>query len=323
MPLRLIEVYHNSIKDIENFLKNVEIIDMWHEKILEKRYLTRMLLPMEKSEEVINKLQKHFSKYEDFRIIILPVEASIPPPEIQEKEEGEEERISIEEIYQDLIEVARITKTYIVLVILASIVASIGILYNDVAVIIGSMVIAPLLSPNMALSLATTLADYNLAKRSVLTSFVGYAIAFITGIIFGMAMKNVYFPQILSRLNMMYILLAFSAGIAGSLSMTKGIAQALVGVMVAVALLPPIVASGLLLGSMNWEHALASFLLFSVNVVCINLAGVLTFIIQGISPRTWWKKKKAKKTVWEAVLIWLFLLTLLIMMILFYNSLFK
>lgn len=323
MPLRLIEVYHNSIKDIENFLKNVEIIDMWHEKILEKKYLTRILLPMEKSEEVINKLQKHFSKYEDFRIIILPVEASIPLPEIQEKEEGEEERISIEEIYQDLIEVARITKTYIVLVILASIVASIGILYNDVAVIIGSMVIAPLLSPNMALSLATTLADYNLAKRSVLTSFVGYAIAFITGIIFGMAMKNVYFPQILSRLNMMYILLAFSAGIAGSLSMTKGIAQALVGVMVAVALLPPIVASGLLLGSMNWEHALASFLLFSVNVVCINLAGVLTFIIQGISPRTWWKKKKAKKTVWEAVLIWLFLLTLLIMMILFYNSLFK
>ena len=117
----------------------------------------------------------------------------------------------------------------------------------------------------------------------------------------------------------MYVLLALSAGIAGSLSITKGVAQALVGVMVAVALLPPIVTAGLLLiGSMYLRDAVSAFLLFSINVVCINLAGVITFITQGISPKTWWEKKKARKMVWKAILIWFLLLLSLALMIMFY-----
>ena len=116
----------------------------------------------------------------------------------------------------------------------------------------------------------------------------------------------------------MYVLLALSAGIAGSLSITKGVAQALVGVMVAVALLPPIVTAGLLIGSMYLRDAVSAFLLFSINVVCINLAGVITFITQGISPKTWWEKKKARKMVWKAILIWFLLLLSLALMIMFY-----
>ncbi|KAA0001306.1 MAG: TIGR00341 family protein [Thermoplasmata archaeon] len=319
MPLRLLEIYHDSSReDIEKILEKIPSIDLRHEKLAGKQLLTKIILPTEETEVVIDKLQKHFGKSETFRINIIPVEASIPRPE-DEREEIEE-RISIEEIYQDLTEVAKISKTYLILVSLAAVVASIGLIRNDVAVIIGSMVIAPLLSPNMAIALATTLADSKLAKHAILTSIVGYLVALFIGVIFGMLMHvDITSTEISSRvnINLMYILLALSAGIAGSLSITKDVAQALVGVMVAVAILPPIVTSGLLIGSMHFKDAFGAFVLFAVNIVCINLAGILTFLIQGISPKNWWERKKAKEMVWKAILIWLILLLSLALLIIF------
>ena len=185
MPLRLLEVYHDGRKeDIENAVEKISIIDIRHEKLSSKEFLSKIIVPTEEAEAVIDKLQKHFAKSEGFRINIMPVEASIPRSEGEIKKE--EERVSTEEIYQDLTEVAKISKTYLILVILAAIVASIGLIKNDVAVIIGSMVIAPLFSPNMALALATTLADSHLAKKAVLTSLAGYITALFIGIIFGM-----------------------------------------------------------------------------------------------------------------------------------------
>jgi len=323
MPLRLLRVYHSS-PHIKDFLKDVPVVDIIEEK-RGKNNVTDIILSAEDADAVIEKLQKHLSK-EKYRMLIIPVEATVPRMEEEEKEEEKEEkkeRRSIEEIYQDITESASLSKTYITLVILASIVAAIGILYNDVAIVIGSMVIAPLLNPNIALALSTTLAESNLAKRAVITSIIGYAIAFFIGIIFGMFMKeeaNAYHVISRSNITLMYILLALSAGIAGSLSVTKGVPQALVGVMVAVALLPPLVTGGLLAGSMQFYHALGAILLFMVNVVCINLAGVITFIAQGITPRTWWEKRKAKKTIWKSMLIWLLLLFLIVLMILLYSN---
>ena len=323
MPLRLLRVYHSS-PHIKDFLKDVPVVDIIEEK-RGKNNVTDIILSAEDADAVIEKLQKHLSK-EKYRMLIIPVEATVPRMEEEEKEEEKEEkkeRRSIEEIYQDITESASLSKTYITLVILASIVAAIGILYNDVAIVIGSMVIAPLLNPNIALALSTTLAESNLAKRAVITSIIGYAIAFFIGIIFGMFMKeeaNAYHVISRSNITLMYILLALSAGIAGSLSVTKGVPQALVGVMVAVALLPPLVTGGLLAGSMQFYHALGAILLFMVNVVCINLAGVITFIAQGITPRTWWEKRKAKKTIWKSMLIWLLLLFLIVLTIIFYSN---
>jgi len=296
MPLRLLRLYHSS-SELEDIFKDLPIIDIIEER-RGKRRITDMILLAENTDMVIEKIEKHLSK-QKYRMLIIPVEATVPRMEEEkEKEEEKKERRSIEEIYQDIEDSASLSKTYLVLVILASIVAAIGILYNDVAIVIGSMVIAPLLNPNIALALSTTLAESNLAKKAILTSIIGYMIAFSIGVIFGMLMRdeaNAYHVISRSNVTLMYILLALSAGITGSLSVTKGVPQALVGVMVAVTLLPPLVAGGLLAGSMQLYHALGAILLFMVNVVCINLAGVVTFLAQGITPRKWWEKERRKK----------------------------
>ena len=84
--------------------------------------------------------------------------------------------------------------------------------------------------------------------------------------------------------------------------------------MVAVALLPPLVNTGLLIGGGHFDQAVGAFLLFFTNIVCLNLAGILTFMVQGIRPRSWWEASKAKKATRYAILFWFVLLVLLIVL---------
>ncbi len=328
MALRLIEVYGLSAdkKEFEKILENITIYGLWQDVLTKDKTVTNILVASEQTEPALNKIEEKYSSEKDFHILVLPVEASIPRPEkekIKEYEEKTGERICLEEIYQNLTEKVSFSKTFFVLIILASIVAAIGIYYDNVAVVIGSMVIAPLLSPSIALSLSFTLADFDLTKESARSAVIGYSTPLIIGVIFGLFLKvDFYSSNILiigTNINIMYILLAISAGIAGTLSFTRDVSQALVGVMVAVALLPPLVTTGLLLGSYYWYEAVGSFLLFSVNLVCINLAGILTFLVQGITPKNWWEKEKAKKTARKAIFVWFLLLLLLALMIYLYN----
>jgi uncharacterized hydrophobic protein (TIGR00271 family) len=105
------------------------------------------------------------------------------------------------------------------------------------------MVIAPLLAPNMALSLATALSDSELARKSLFSIAVGFSIALLTGVLMGLFVEfdpTVREISVRSNVSHYYIALALATGVAGSYSITTGVAEALVGVMVAVALLPPL-----------------------------------------------------------------------------------
>jgi uncharacterized hydrophobic protein (TIGR00341 family) len=112
------------------------------------------------------------------------------------------------------------------------------------------------------------------------------------------------------------IAIALAAGVAGTLSFTKGLPSALIGVMVAVALLPPTVTVGMLLGSGNTALVPGAVQLVLVNVICVNLGAVTTFFFKGVRPRTWWETKKAEKATRTAIIIWSALLIILVVTIL-------
>ena len=99
---------------------------------------------------------------------------------------------------------------------------------------------------------------------------------------------------------------------AGTLAFTSGAPGALIGVMVAVALMPPLVTCGMLLGEGEWLLSSGAFLLVAANVICVNIAGVATFALQGVRPRTWWEAEKAKKATVKASVIYILLLLALI-----------
>jgi len=181
--------------------------------------------------------------------------------------------VSREELHNDLVEGAKTTKIYISMIILSSIVAAIGVLNDNVAVIIGAMVIAPLLTPNVSLSLATTLGDLPLFKSALKTLFLGIAIVIILSAAIGFLLHvDPSLQEISSRthVGLTEIVLALASGAAGALSFTSYAPAVLIGVAVAVALMPPLVVFGLLLGAGNYSLAFGALSLFLANLISIQ-----------------------------------------------------
>ncbi|MHC4164398.1 MAG: TIGR00341 family protein [Planctomycetota bacterium] len=202
---------------------------------------------------MLDVLERQFTGTEGFRVILLPVEATIPrPPEPEpEPEPPPRSRVGREELLDDLASGTRITTVYLALVVLSTIVAAVGLMRDNVAVVIGAMVIAPLLTPNVALALATALGDFELMRKALKTNLIGIATALVFAVVVGAVLPRVDSAEIASRTETGFadIILALAAGAAGALVFTTGVPATLVGVMVAVALLPPLVTAGLRLAA--------------------------------------------------------------------------
>jgi uncharacterized hydrophobic protein (TIGR00341 family) len=281
---------------------------------------------------MLDTLENKFAGIDGFRMVLLPVEATVPrfkenntessgSNTIKPKDEPENNvlRISREELYSDIVDSTKFTNTYVAMVLLSAIVAAVGLLQDNVAIVIGAMVIAPLLGPNVALSLATTLGDFDLGFNALKTGSFGVVMALVLSIIIGYFFSvDPGIPQIASRINvgLSDIILALASGIAGVLAFTSGASISLIGVMVAVALMPPLITLGLLVGSGNMPEAVGALLLLVTNIICVNLAGVMTFLAQGIRPRKWWEASKAKKAARVAITLWSVLLAILVAVIL-------
>jgi uncharacterized hydrophobic protein (TIGR00341 family) len=328
MALRLAHIY--LPKDSSGFLDDLKekfnIIE--HYEIEEKNMKEiKLLLDAEMTEPVLDFIENHYGLQEGFRVIVTPVEAVIPRLEVEQKPEIDEEnqkseaeakRIYREELYEDINSVSSGGRTFILMLILSAFVAAIGLLRANVAIIIGAMVIAPLLGPNMGMALAAALGDSALAKRSLKTNFAGIAIAVTIAIALGwFATVDVTNPEIASRLQVSYadFVLALASGAAGALSFTSGVSGSLIGVMVAVALLPPLMVFGLLVGDGQFQTSLNALLLLMTNVVCVNISGVAMFLYQGVRPHSWWEAKKAKKQTRIAIAVWMVLLAMLTILI--------
>jgi uncharacterized hydrophobic protein (TIGR00341 family) len=283
----------------------------------EQRCITRLVVRPDKQQAVLDALQGALGKLDFFRILLIPLEGALPRPTKEESEEVKRRAITLsrEELYQEISSASEITSSFLYMVVLSTIVAAIGLLENNLAVIIGAMVIAPLLGPNIALSFATALGDRDLAWSSLKTNLAGLGLALIIAIPIGF-----FWPyaldtaELISRTDVGIdgIVLALASGAAAVLSLASGWSVSLVGVMVAVALLPPTATLGLMLGAGQFQNALGAGLLLAVNVVCVNLSGKLVFLLKGIKPRTWLEKRKARQSLLIYVIFWLVVLIILI-----------
>ncbi len=341
MALRLVQVLlpADSAGSLESTLEGLEVLDWWTTPLPGDRVEVDILAASEAVEAVMDKFEGRFSVLENWRLILKPVDATLPRP--QEKEQGGKKekaegaspapagpgrvpeaegkprkggRINREELYATVSEGIGSPAAYSVMILLSAIVAAFGLTHDDLAVIIGAMVIAPLLGPNMALALATTLGDQDLAKKALHANILGIALAaglsLVLGFCFG---ADPAIPALAARTSPQVdsLLLALASGTAGAFALTGGGANTLIGVMVAVALMPPLVTSGMLLGANHPRPALGALLLFLANFISVNLAGVATFLARGVHPRSWWEAEKARKASRRAMLLWLVLLAAL------------
>jgi uncharacterized hydrophobic protein (TIGR00341 family) len=313
MALRLIEMVlpEKDGADVRELLEGHNVIEHRQVQLSDGEVLVRILLDAEQSEAVLNVLEKRNTGGEINRIVVLPVEASLPradPEPVATPADAPPgdiapQRISREELYEDIRSGARCTRVYLVMAVLSTLVAAFGLYYDSVAILIGAMVIAPLLG--------TALGDLSLLRRALLTSLTGIATTMVLSVVLGVMLQaNPASPELASRnaVAMGDIVVALASGSAGVLAFTTGVSTALIGVMVAVALLPPLVTFGLLLGGGHPTMAAGALSLFLVNLICVNLAGVITFLAQGIQPATWWEKERAASATRIAIGLWVALL---------------
>ncbi|NGP87845.1 TIGR00341 family protein [Fodinibius halophilus] len=331
MNLRMIEVIApaEALTEARKTVDEENIMGVWSDTIDDGRGILRMLVNMDQTETISDTLSKQFGNEEDFRIMLFSVEATLPQPEINEEEQESAEeddvpaRISREELYADVTSGSELTPVYLAMVVLSTLVAGIGLILDDVATIIGAMVIAPLLAPNVALALAATLGDVELGWRSLKANAAGLAVALAVAFVMGLILTvDPGSEELLSRtmVNLKHIIIALAAGSAGVLAFTRGVPAAIVGVMVAVALLPPLVDVGLLLGAGYIQLAIGAGILTLTNLICINLAGISTFLIQGVRPRGWWEEKKATKASRIALATWFVLLVVFAIIIWYWGQ---
>lgn len=325
MALRMLEMVlkEKDSADVLALLAECNVLEHRHIHLAEGEVLVRILMDAEQSEPVMDLLEQRYTGVKGNRVVILPVEATLPranaEPEIASEQSPAEkkspERIGREELYEDIKNGARLSRVYIAMVLLATIVAAIGLNQNSAAIIIGAMVIAPLLGPNVAMSLGTTLGDLSLLRHGFVTALLGIAAASALSLIMGVLLNvNPASSEIASRTWVSFgdIAVALASGSAGALAFTTGVSATLIGVMVAVALLPPLVTTGLLLGGGHPALATGALSLFLVNLICINLAGVMTFFVQGIKPAIWWEKDRAVKSTRIAMALSVTLLAVLV-----------
>lgn len=329
MALRQIDVYIPAKSTALSFLsEEPHVVGCWEGALSDDMKVVHVLMEVEVTEAVVDKIEQKCGSEDSYRLIVHNVEATLPrlpvvdeQPETSARSEEENEtgtRISREELYQDVSDTVQFTSVYVVMVALSTIVAAGGLLSNSIPVIIGAMVIAPLFGPNVALSLATTLGDATLARRALMVNLTGLLTALGISVVIGLLVPfDVTLTSIASQTDVVMadILLALTAGAAGALSFTQGVSAALIGVMVAVALLPPLVAAGLLLGTGAFDLSLHAGILVLTNLISVNLAGVATFLAQGIQPGHWWEARKARKQTWYALGVWIFMLVLLFVLI--------
>jgi len=322
--MRVIEIVADAghLDTLTGIAKQHEVTDFWYGSAGEDgRRVLRMLVSDTSRQGVVDALLGTLGTSDNARIVIQPVEAVLPQKAEDthaEKPRSASSGQTREELYSRIEKDALLDGNYLLMVCLSTIVAAIGLIENNVAVIVGAMVIAPLLGPNIALAFATSLGDGELVWRALKTNLAGLALALLMAIAIG-ALWPMYLDssEILVRtdVGLDSVVLALASGAAAVLSLTVGISSALVGVMVAVALLPPTATLGMMLGSGQFDLAPGAGLLLAVNVVCVNLAAKLMFLFKGVKPRTWLEKRKARQSVMIYTLVWIITLGFLLAVI--------
>ncbi len=198
------------------------------------------------------------------------------------------------DLFQTLRDNARLKNSYLVLMVLSTVLATFGLFADSTPVVIGAMILAPLISPVISLSMGTLRQEKKLILDSIITTFAGLGISVLFAVLITW-LTPIYTPgsEILNRTrpHLLDLGIAVVSGIAGAYAHArKEVGQTLAGVAIAVALIPPLAVAAIGIGWANWDIFSGAFLLLITNLAGMVLAAALTFAILGFGPFRFFNK---------------------------------
>ena len=191
-------------------------------------------------------------------------------------------------LFTNLREESRLNPSFMILLVLATMIATFGLFINSSSVVIGAMLLAPLMQPIVSLSMGILRQDRDLEINGAKTIAIGVLAVLITAkmIAFFIPIERLT-PEMSGRLSptLLDLFVAVASGVAAAYAKSnQNILGSLAGVAIAVALVPPLAVAGIGLGWFDWHMFSAAFLLFITNLVGIVLAAAFTFVMLGFSP---------------------------------------
>lgn len=192
------------------------------------------------------------------------------------------------ELFRTLRGNAKPSAPFLLLMILSTLLACTGLFLNSASVIIGAMILAPLMSPIISLSMGIVRSDHSLVQPSLKSLAIGLTVGLVCAAIFALLTPlRTLTPEMAGRLHpsLLDLMVALLSGIAAAYAHAREeITRSLAGVAIAVALVPPLAVVGIGAGWMDPDLMLGASLLLITNLIGIMLASSLTFITLGFAP---------------------------------------
>ncbi|WP_373475590.1 DUF389 domain-containing protein [Sphingorhabdus sp.] len=183
-----------------------------------------------------------------------------------------------EQVVARILEESGWSPRYIFMTMMSAGIAVLGLLLSSPAVVIGAMLISPLMSPILGLGFSLALFDFAEMRRSLAALAIGTlaAVAFTVVIVAASPLKETT-AEILSRTrpSLFDLLVALFAALAGTFAIIRGRGEAIVGVAIATALMPPLAVVGYGIATWNMPVLAGSTALFVTNFVTIALAAMV------------------------------------------------
>ena len=192
------------------------------------------------------------------------------------------------------------------ILVCSTILASIGLDTNSTAVIIGAMLISPLMSPILGVGFSLAIHDKNLLIRSFRNLFMAVVISLGASILyFFLSPLSESTPELQARTfpTLLDVLVALFGGIAGIVSISRhDQTNAIPGVAIATALMPPLCTAGFGIATLHWNYFFGAIYLFFINAVFISLATYLVTRYLHFPEKEFVNKKLARQyRVWLIV----------------------
>jgi uncharacterized hydrophobic protein (TIGR00341 family) len=225
------------------------------------------------------------------------------------------DRISREELQAKADDLASGLGTYVLMTVISAVIATAGLLLDSPATVVGSMVIAPLIGPAMSAAIGTVVDDEEMFRRGARMQVIGVVVAVAAATLFAFALRTLAFvppgldplelAEVSERLapNVLVLVVAIGAGIAGIVSLMTGVSATLVGVMIAVALIPPAAAVGIGIAFQIPRLVLGAGVIIAVNVLSINLSALVMLWYEGYRPQRWFREDDARAALLKRVAV--------------------
>jgi uncharacterized membrane protein len=229
---------------------------------------------------------------------------------------------------------SRFSSSYFVLVATSSLLATVGLLANNVVVIIGSMCVAPFLGPARAVSVGATYQKWRIVGKGLTKQIlgllaIGSTIAFVSTVVFQRLLPEIHVtPEILTRtlptLTSVHLamVVAFASGVVASFALIgslKHVAKpyqerprarhiyyprlfdATIGVEIGISLIPPAAVAGIGLAFGRVELLLHAIALLLINVWGLNVGSILTLSLWGVEPRPLELERRLRRIAEETI----------------------